>query len=72
MRRIYNVIGTIDGHDGIGLHGSAKRWVETLADGTANLVRHLHLLAPAHGDDQLERFATEVIPDTRELTVAAQ
>jgi hypothetical protein len=32
VRRIYNVIGTIDGEDGIGLHGRAKRWAETLAD----------------------------------------
>jgi hypothetical protein len=63
VRRIYNVIGTIDGADGIGLHGSAKRWAETLANSHRKLGFDTFIFWPfAHGNDQLECFATESTP----------
>ena len=68
IRRIYNVIGTIDGNEGNGLHGSATHWADTLADWHHNLGFDTFIFWPANNhDDQLERFAAEVVPHVRDL-----
>ena len=68
IRRIYNVIGTIDGNEGTGLHGSAAHWSDTLADWHHTLGFDTFIFWPANNhDDQLERFAADVIPRTKEF-----
>jgi alkanesulfonate monooxygenase SsuD/methylene tetrahydromethanopterin reductase-like flavin-dependent oxidoreductase (luciferase family) len=68
LRRIYNVIGTIDGAAGVGLDGSAAQWAETLAGWHHDLGFDTFIFWPAaNPDGQLERFANDVIPRTRAL-----
>jgi hypothetical protein len=68
IRRIYNVIGTIDGDDGVGLRGSAAEWASTLAEWHHDLGFDTFVSWPTnHADDQLERFARDVVPRVREL-----
>jgi alkanesulfonate monooxygenase SsuD/methylene tetrahydromethanopterin reductase-like flavin-dependent oxidoreductase (luciferase family) len=66
LRRIYNVIGTIDGTRGPGLNGTASQWADTLADWHDDLAFDTFVFWPATDpDDQLERFARDVIPEVR-------
>ena len=71
IRRIYNVIGTIDGVGGVGLDGSAEDWARTLAGWTDDLGFDTYIFWPATEPsrqvDQLERFARAVVPRVREL-----
>ena len=68
LRRIYNVIGTIDGDHGVGLNGAPERWAQTLATWHHELGFDTFIFWPAADpDDQLQRFANDVIPRTREL-----
>jgi alkanesulfonate monooxygenase SsuD/methylene tetrahydromethanopterin reductase-like flavin-dependent oxidoreductase (luciferase family) len=74
IRRIYNVIGTIDGSGGVGLDGSAEDWADTLAGWTGDLGFDTYVFWPAADPsrqvDQLERFAGAVVPRVRELVAA--
>ena len=68
IRRIYNVIGTIDANDGVGLNGSSRQWAETLAEWHTGLGFDTFIFWPAtQPDDQLERFTHEVVPHVRDL-----
>src|SRR5262245_57085158 len=68
IRRIYNVIGTIDGNGGVGLNGSSRQWSKTLAEWHNQLGFDTFIFWPvARPDDQLERFAHEVIPGVHDL-----
>ena len=66
IRRLYNIGGSFSGNGF--LQGPAKAWVEQLAelaltDGISGFV----LMVDAGGDDDLRRFADEVVPGVREL-----
>lgn len=66
--RLYNITGSFTGSGTDFLRGPAKVWVEqlaelTLADGISKFV----LMVDRDGDDDLRRFAEEVVPGVREL-----
>lgn len=69
IRRIYNVIGTIDGHGRSGLNGSAAQWANVLADWGQRLGFDTFVFWPVDNPlDQLTRFAEDVVPRVRQLT----
>jgi alkanesulfonate monooxygenase SsuD/methylene tetrahydromethanopterin reductase-like flavin-dependent oxidoreductase (luciferase family) len=67
IRRLLNVSGTIvDGDVSELLVGPPEHWVETLAGFARELGFDTFLLwSPEGPEEQLERFATEVMPDVR-------
>lgn len=68
IRRIYNVIGTIDGAAGVGLDGTADHWARTLARWTEELGFDTYVFWPVADElDQLDRFARDVVPAVRDL-----
>lgn len=65
IRRVYNVNGTItDGASESYLRGPVSQWVDQLATLSAEF-RGQTLIFWGEGDDQLRRFAEEVVPATR-------
>ncbi|MEU8007082.1 LLM class flavin-dependent oxidoreductase [Catellatospora sp. NPDC049111] len=70
VRRLYNVIGMIDGpRRGNGLFGSAETWAHTLAQWAHDLRFDTFVFWPVAAErDQLQRFAHDVVPRVRELT----
>jgi alkanesulfonate monooxygenase SsuD/methylene tetrahydromethanopterin reductase-like flavin-dependent oxidoreductase (luciferase family) len=75
IRRIYNVVGAIGGPAGGrgGLAGSAADWAATLARWATELGFDTFIFWPSSADTaQVERFAREVIPRTRELVAQAR
>lgn len=70
IRRIYNVMGGIDAEPGRpgGLSGAADQWAETLAHWATDLGFDTFIFYPSVASPaQVERFAREVMPRTREL-----
>jgi alkanesulfonate monooxygenase SsuD/methylene tetrahydromethanopterin reductase-like flavin-dependent oxidoreductase (luciferase family) len=66
VRRILNVSGTItDGPSGGPLRGPVDQWADELVE-LALVHRFDTFIFWGEGDDQLERFAEEVIPESRE------
>jgi alkanesulfonate monooxygenase SsuD/methylene tetrahydromethanopterin reductase-like flavin-dependent oxidoreductase (luciferase family) len=75
IRRIYNVMGGIDAEPGRpgGLSGSADLWAETLAYWATGLGFDTFIFYPSiMSAEQVERFAREVVPRTRELVAQAR
>ncbi|MGW0763521.1 LLM class flavin-dependent oxidoreductase, partial [Streptomyces sp. NPDC002814] len=72
LRRVYNVIGVIDGHrDGPGLVGDVRRWVDTLTEWAVELGFDTFVFWPATDPErQLQLFADEVVPAVRERVEA--
>jgi alkanesulfonate monooxygenase SsuD/methylene tetrahydromethanopterin reductase-like flavin-dependent oxidoreductase (luciferase family) len=65
IRRVYNVNGTItDGASEGFLRGPADQWVDELSTLAADF-RGQTFIFWGDGDDQLRRFAEEVVPATR-------
>lgn len=74
VRRLYTVSGSITDAAGTGfLRGPAEQWVEELADLVLTEGMDTFVLWP-HGDvdDQLHRFAEEVVPAVREEVARAR
>ena len=69
IQRIWNISGTIRNRDtGKLFDGTARAWAETLADLAVNVGIDTFLLVEGeNAEDQLRRFALEVVPYTREL-----
>ncbi|WP_238006646.1 LLM class flavin-dependent oxidoreductase [Dactylosporangium sp. AC04546] len=68
VRRMYNVLGTIDGASRHGLSDSAATWARMLADWSAGLRFDTFIFWPVHDElDQVRRFAEDVVPRVREL-----
>jgi alkanesulfonate monooxygenase SsuD/methylene tetrahydromethanopterin reductase-like flavin-dependent oxidoreductase (luciferase family) len=73
IRRNYNVMGAIDPatatQDGELLVGGVDHWVEALGRYHRDLGFDSFVFWPVHGDEleQSHRFATEVVPQVREL-----
>ncbi len=68
IRRIYNISGSIsDGASAdAGLHGPVDQWVETLAAWRRDPgIDGFIFWPPDFGTEQVERFATEVVPGLR-------
>ncbi|HKF17526.1 MAG TPA: LLM class flavin-dependent oxidoreductase [Candidatus Dormibacteraeota bacterium] len=74
IQRVYNVSGVIGGGDPASpLSGTPERWAESLA--TFALEHGMDTFVFAEGNDaenQLRRFALEVVPRTRELVEQAR
>jgi alkanesulfonate monooxygenase SsuD/methylene tetrahydromethanopterin reductase-like flavin-dependent oxidoreductase (luciferase family) len=68
VRRIYNVVGTIGGtFGGPGLRGDVETWISALADWSVGLGLDTFIFWPMTAQlDQLEVFASEVIPGVRQ------
>ncbi|GGM24384.1 LLM class flavin-dependent oxidoreductase [Dactylosporangium sucinum] len=66
--RLYNIAGTFAGRGQEFLQGPPKVWVEQLAElaVTEGMSGFIHMVR-AGGDDDLRRFAAEVVPAVREL-----
>jgi alkanesulfonate monooxygenase SsuD/methylene tetrahydromethanopterin reductase-like flavin-dependent oxidoreductase (luciferase family) len=75
VRRIYNVAGAIDAPSARagGLSGSAEEWSQTLGRWATELGFDTFIFWPSTtSKDQVERFATEIVPRTRELVDRAR
>ncbi|MCC6458733.1 MAG: LLM class flavin-dependent oxidoreductase [Caldilineaceae bacterium] len=69
IQRIWNIAGTIgrEGRDTL-FQGSAKQWSEWFADLAVDIgIDTFLLMEGENAEDQLQRFALEVVPYTREL-----
>ena len=74
VRRLYNVSGRIDdrGNGGF-LQGPPDRWVDELTGLVTGAGMESFILWPAEpGEEQVERFATEVAPAVRAAVAAAR
>jgi alkanesulfonate monooxygenase SsuD/methylene tetrahydromethanopterin reductase-like flavin-dependent oxidoreductase (luciferase family) len=71
VRRIYNVVGSIGAaRGGSGFAGDVRSWVDALADWSIDLGFDTFIFWPrGNALDQLEAFASEVIPRVREAVV---
>jgi hypothetical protein len=70
IRRVLNVNGAItDGRSGGPLQGPVEQWAAELTELVVGYGFDTFVLW-ADGDDQLERFAREVVPAVREQVVA--
>ncbi len=75
VRRIYNVAGAIDAPSARpgGLSGSAEEWAQTLSRWATELGFDTFIFWPSTTSKaQVERFATEIGPRTRELVNRAR
>ncbi|MFI5915271.1 LLM class flavin-dependent oxidoreductase [Dactylosporangium sp. NPDC051541] len=71
VRRLYNIAGTFRGDSREFLQGPPKVWVEQLAElAVTEGMSAFILMVQAGGDNDLERFAMEVVPAVRELVTA--
>lgn len=71
LRRILNVNGVVtDGGSNGPLHGPVDQWADELAE-LATTYRFDTFVFWGEGDDQLERFAEEVVPAAREQMPSA-
>jgi alkanesulfonate monooxygenase SsuD/methylene tetrahydromethanopterin reductase-like flavin-dependent oxidoreductase (luciferase family) len=68
LRRIYNVVGAIGAvRGGPGLSGDVQSWVDALTDWSVDLGFDTFIFWPTRAPlDQLEVFATEVVPGVRQ------
>ena len=70
IRRVLNVNGAItDGRSGGPLQGPVQQWTDELTELVVGYVFDTFLLW-AEGDEQLERFALEVVPAARQQLAA--
>jgi alkanesulfonate monooxygenase SsuD/methylene tetrahydromethanopterin reductase-like flavin-dependent oxidoreductase (luciferase family) len=69
IQRIWNIAGTIGNEEGDTLfQGSAKQWSEWFADLAVDVgIDTFLLMEGENAEEQLQRFALEVVPYTREL-----
>lgn len=74
IRRIANVLGSIDaGRGGRGLHGSSEEWAQTLATWATEIGFDMFVFwTSIESREQVERFARQVVPRTRELVEQAR
>ncbi|WP_432973230.1 LLM class flavin-dependent oxidoreductase [Dactylosporangium sp. CA-233914] len=71
VRRLYNIAGTFHGDGREFLQGPPKVWVEQLAElAVTEGMSAFIIMVQAGGDNDLERFAMEVVPAVRELVAA--
>ncbi|WP_034260887.1 LLM class flavin-dependent oxidoreductase [Actinospica robiniae] len=68
VRRLYNVLGAIDGDGDQGLFGTSEHWARTLAGWTGELGFDTFVFWPTTSHlNQARRFIDEVVPRVREL-----
>ncbi|GAA4707451.1 LLM class flavin-dependent oxidoreductase [Phytohabitans rumicis] len=71
VRRLYNIAGTFAGSGQAFLQGPPKIWVEQLAElAVSEGISGFVLMVDAGGDDDLRRFAADVVPAVKELVAA--
>lgn len=68
VTRLYNIMGRFGGYDGFPT-GSAREWIEQLAELTLDSGMSTYILA-SDDPDTIRRFAGEVAPGVRELVAA--
>nr|WP_156000000.1 LLM class flavin-dependent oxidoreductase [Streptomonospora sp. PA3] len=67
IRRLYNVMGTVDGSGDAPLQGPPRAWVEELSRLAVEVGMDTFVFAPEDGSlAQVERFAAEIAPAVRE------